>query len=323
MTSSDPPSEPSPAAGSGGWRPPDVVVVGAASRDLAGDDPRGWRLGGAVSYASLTIARLGLRVGALVGADEAGSGAVELDRLREAGVDVRLVHLDSGPVFDNIETPEGRHQIAHATSDLIPPERLPPEWAGAGAWLFGPVAGELPDTWAEVPGSPAIVALGWQGILRTVNAGEPVRRLNPMATPLLARADLVGVSGDDLPPGTGMADLCRFLRPGSTLLMTAGDRGGIIAEVGPDRPRRLHRYPAIPAEHRVDPTGAGDVFLASVLAARTRPGLVGGRIGQHHDLKLAAAVASLLVEAPGLDGVPDREAVRRRLARAGSAGRVG
>jgi sugar/nucleoside kinase (ribokinase family) len=120
-----------------------------------------------------------------------------------------------------------------------------------------------------------------------------------------------------------MADLCRFLRPGSTLLVTAGDRGGLVAEVGRDGPRRMHRYPAIPSEHRVDPTGAGDVFLASVLAARTRPGLVGGRIGQRYDLKLAAAVASLLVEAPGLDGVPSREAVRRRLARAGSAGRVG
>jgi sugar/nucleoside kinase (ribokinase family) len=155
-----------------------------------------------------------------------------------------------------------------------------------------------------------------------MDAGEPVRRLDPSATPLLTRADLVGVSGDDLRPGTTMAGLCRFLRPGSTLLMTAGDRGGIVAEVGQDGPRRMHRYPAIPSERRVDPTGAGDVFLASVLAARARPGLVGGRLGQHHDLKLAAAVASLLVEAPGLDGVPDRAAVRRRLAQAGSAGRV-
>ena len=33
---------------------PVVVVVGAASRDLVDDDPRGWRLGGGVSYAALT-----------------------------------------------------------------------------------------------------------------------------------------------------------------------------------------------------------------------------------------------------------------------------
>ena len=48
----------------------DVVVVGAATRDLTSDDPRGWRLGGAAPYASLTLARLGLRVAALIGADE-------------------------------------------------------------------------------------------------------------------------------------------------------------------------------------------------------------------------------------------------------------
>ena len=37
---------------------PDVVVVGAAARDIAPDDPRGWRLGGGVSYSALTTARL-------------------------------------------------------------------------------------------------------------------------------------------------------------------------------------------------------------------------------------------------------------------------
>ena len=33
-------------------RVPDVVVVGAAARDIDETDPRGWRLGGAVSMLS-------------------------------------------------------------------------------------------------------------------------------------------------------------------------------------------------------------------------------------------------------------------------------
>ena len=45
---------------------PQVVVVGAACRDLVDDDERGWRLGGGASYSALALARLGLRVGALV-----------------------------------------------------------------------------------------------------------------------------------------------------------------------------------------------------------------------------------------------------------------
>ena len=295
---------------------PDVVIVGAASRDRAADDPRGWRLGGAVSYASLAIARLGLRVGALIGCDAEACEARELETLADAGVGVVVVPLESGPVFDNIETPGGRRQVAHAEAAPVPIAALPDRWRGAGAWLLGPVAGELGGAWAQVPPEPAIVAVGWQGLLRDVRAGSDVRRLAPGASPLLERADLVAVSRDDVAPGTAIDELCGWLRPGATLLVTAGERGGIVAEVGPAGPRRLHRYPAVLPDRIVDPTGAGDVFLAAVLAARARPDLVGGRLAQRYDLLLAAAVASLLVEAAGLDGVPSREAVRRRMAEA-------
>ncbi len=47
----------------------EVLHVGSASRDLTDDDPRGWRLGGGVTYAALTTARLGLRTAAVVGVD--------------------------------------------------------------------------------------------------------------------------------------------------------------------------------------------------------------------------------------------------------------
>ena len=95
--------------------PPGVVVVGAASRDRVTDDPRGWRLGGAVSYGALAIARLGLRVAALVGTDAQAAEAEELETLRESGVDVRVAALASGPVFENIEGPGGRRQVAYSS----------------------------------------------------------------------------------------------------------------------------------------------------------------------------------------------------------------
>jgi len=41
---------------------------------------------------------------------------------------------------------------------------------------------------------------------------------------------------------------------------------------------------------------------------------VGGRIGQGFDLLLAAAAASLVLEGPGMLGVPTRAAVRQRMA---------
>ena len=292
---------------------PDVVVVGAASRDRVSDDPRGWRLGGAVTYAALAIARLGLRVGALVGADMEAAAARELDMLREAGADVVIAPLDSGPVFDNIEEATGRRQMAHAHATPIPIATLPLSWREAPAWLLGPVAGELTDDWARVPSDEALVAIGWQGLLRDVQAGRHVRRVAPGPSPLLERADLVAVSGTDFGPETRIDDVLGWLRPGATLLVTNGAHGGLAGEVGSHTLERLHRYPALRPDRIVDPTGAGDVFLASVLAARAKPQLIGGRIAQHYDLLLGAAAASLLVEGPGLEGVPDRDAIRRRM----------
>ena len=83
----------------------EVLHVGSASRDVTADDPRGWRLGGGVTYAALTTARLGLRTAALIGVDEAGAVADELDLLRAAGVELVLERLAEAPIFDNRETP--------------------------------------------------------------------------------------------------------------------------------------------------------------------------------------------------------------------------
>lgn len=292
---------------------PQVLVVGAAARDIATDDPRGWRLGGGVAYSALTTARLGLQTAALVGVDRDAATALELDLLRHAGVVVHLVPLERGPVFDNVETPEGRIQVGHESADPIPVEALPDEWRTAPAWILATVADELPPAWAEVPDESALVAAGWQGMLREVVAGQRVRRRPPGTSPIVARADLVGVSRDDLGPDAPVSDLFRFLHPGATLVLTQGDHGGLVMTAGRDGASAMYHYPAIRSPAIVDPTGAGDVFLAALLAARAEPRLVGGRLDQRFDVLLAAAVASLVLEGRGLLGVPERSAVRRRM----------
>lgn len=295
---------------------PRIVVVGAASRDVAPDDPRGWRLGGGVTYATLLLARLGLPVGAVIGVDEEAETAHELDRLRTAGARLELARLASAPVFENIEQPDGRVQRSLAASDPVPVSALPDAWRGAEAWLLNPVAAELPEPWAEVPGEAASVALGWQGLLRLLESGGWVRREPPSPSALLRRADLVGVGADDVASDTPLETLTGLLRPGATLLFTRGAGGGLAVEVGADgRSLRRRTWPAIPARV-VDPTGAGDLLLAAVFAARVEPRLIGGRIGTGWDLRLGAAAGSLVCEAPGLSGVPDRTALTRRMTEA-------
>ena len=294
----------------------EVVHVGAACRDVAADDPRGWRLGGGVTYAALATARLGLRTAAVVGVDALARSAPELDTLRGAGVDLLLVDLDEGPVFHNVETPSGRVQTAVAVGQPLPVVPVPDSWRAAAGWSLVPVAGEIGVDWLAPIGPEAIVGLGWQGLLRQLVAGARVTRLAPSGNALVARADLVGVSRDDVDGTTNLEALTRMLHPGARLLVTHGHEGGLLITVRPDgQPPDVWRYLPTATDREVDPTGAGDTFLGALLAATLRPAILGPSRRAGADLRFAAAAGSLAVEAIGLDGVPDGAAVNLRRAR--------
>jgi pfkB family carbohydrate kinase len=220
-------------------------------------------------------------------------------------------------VFVNIERPEGRLQLAQQRSDPLPVDAVPGEWRSSQGWLLAPVAAELPDEWATAPPDGALVAVGWQGLLRELVPGEPVRRIAPGPHPIIERADLAALSRDDVDRATPIPDLLGFVRQGATLIVTQGDQGGIVAQRVGERPRLRH-YPPVPSPAIVDSTGAGDTFLAALTAARVEPRLVGGRIGAGYDLLMAAAAASLVLEGQGMLGVPDRAAIARRMAEGGA-----
>ncbi len=290
---------------------PDIVVVGAAARDIDHTDPRGWRLGGGVTYGALACARLGIRTGALVGVDEAAADAWELDLLVTAGVELERVLLPSGPVFHNHERPEGRIQLCLDPGTRLPVASVPTAWHAAPAWMFAVVANELGDEWVAQPAETACVVLGWQGILRRLVAGERVTRLPPGPSALLSRADIVGVSRHDLDGALSWDEVLGWLRPDVEVLLTAGPLGGMLLSRGSDGRVRGRDYPPVPARVELDATGAGDVTLAAFVSARLAGGVDDTRMGR--DLRLAATVGSLIVEGPGLDAVPTLAAVRRRL----------
>jgi len=278
-----------------------------------------------VSYGALTLARLGFAVHAVIGVDAAAASAPELEVLRDAGVDVRIAPLRRSPIFVNEERADGRTQLAVEVSDPIGLEALPASW-GSGvvaAVLLAPVAGELGPEWASTAPAGAVVALGWQGLLRRIAQGQRVDRIAPSPHALLARADLIGLSADDLSAGIRPRDLVNLIRPGATVVITRGSRGGTA--LTSRRPARaaLQAYRAIAPDRVLDPTGAGDVFLAALLATRLRPGPPASPNGprahaahdhsvQASDLRFAAAAASLAVEGIGLAGVPTLDAVLAR-----------
>lgn len=85
------------------------------------------------------------------------------------------------------------------------------------------------------------------------------------------------------------------------LVATDGRDGATLFERG--TATRFSAYPAT----EVDPTGAGDVFAAALLA----------HLYQHRDphaaMDFANCVASLSVESPGISGIPTREQIEERL----------
>ena len=295
---------------------PTVVVVGSASRDLDDRDPRGWRLGGGASYGALTLARIGLSVGVVLGVDAEAAAAAELGLLRSAGAELHLVRLPRGPVFRVGAAPTGRLLRCEEAGGPLPVAALPPASRAARAWYLAPIADELPDGWAAIaPG--AIVALGWQGLLRQLERGSQVRPRPAGPRAIVRRADLVSASIEDLEPGTDLRALLRLLRTGTLCTLTRGERGGLAIAARPGAPRIL-RYPALPAPAVVDATGAGDAFLAGLLAARIVPELAGGTVQLAGALRFAAAVGAAHVAGAGLASVPTLAAVRDVLRRSTS-----
>lgn len=322
---------------------PTVVVVGAAARVLDPADPRGWQLGGEAAHGALLLARLGLRVGAVLGVDAATAGAPELELLRDAGAEVHLVGLAAGPILEPPGSAShdpvarsarrrraGPRRCAEAGSPL-PVTALPSTWRAAPAWHLAPAADELAGGWAAIPPG-AVVALAWQGALRTGADGAPLRPGPPASRAMVRRADLVGLAADEIAGEDDLRARLAQLRPGSLCVLTLGTRGGIAITARPTAPR-MRRW-SVPVGPR--PTGAAapdaaggasgassagagrpgvpddGIFLAALLAARVAPAVAGRQPHLPAALAFAATVAAAR-RGPGLANVPTLAEVHAEL----------
>jgi sugar/nucleoside kinase (ribokinase family) len=280
---------------------PDFLVVGHLVQDkVAG----GYRLGGTAAYASLTAHRLGLRTAILTRA------AADLD-LSSLPPDIEVHRLPSPQttVFENIYSGGHRTQYVWAKAKTIAAADVPPELSESRIVLLGPVVAEVDD---DVAGCfpHSLVAVGAQGWLRTFAADGRVGQLPPSRWQprlLLRHTRALFVSEEDLPPAETEETLARWTAQVPILFFTFGYRGSRLWSDG-----RWQDVPAFPARE-VDPTGAGDVFAAAILA----------RYQETDDVPqaslFAAAAAAVSVEAVGTAGAPTREQVEERLRRQSDA----
>ncbi len=278
---------------------PDFLVIGHVVQDLVGDGGE-WRLGGAVSYASLLARNLGLRAAVLTScADD-----VPLAEMLP-GVEVCAVPSQKSTQMRNVYNAEGRReQWAPQRARVLTADDLPDSWREARIVLLGPVAGEIDESLAGAFAQESIVGLGAQGWLREIGPDSRVRAVSPgawRAGPLLERATALFLSDEDLPLDDAPAALAEWSAQVDVLAFTRGYGGADVCYRG--EWRRLDAFPANP----VDLTGAGDIFAAGFLA----------RYAETHDpweaTRFASAAASLVIEGVGVEGVPAREIVEKRL----------
>ena len=157
----------------------EVVHIGSAARDIAPDDPRGWRLGGGVTYAALTTARLGLRTAAVVGVDP------EARRPRSSTRCVTQASTSSRSSYrkGRYSTTSRRPRAAarYRWRRVCPSDRwrCRSSWMESRSWSLVPVANEVPDGWVDVIPDDAMVGVAWQGMLREMVPGGDVQRVAP------------------------------------------------------------------------------------------------------------------------------------------------
>ncbi len=222
------------------------------------------------------------------------------DRSVFRDLDVREVPAERSPRYSNTYDAEGnRTQLLldeGATLDEFAWHSMPP----CDVFILAPAYHEF----STHPRADARVrAVSLQGALRGRDSeNRVVRRTRPFshASELAPPGSYAFLSDEDTRYPGALAK--RLALSGVHVLITRGHRGAKRYSG-----TAIDRFPAIPAQHLGDPTGAGDCFAASFAIRLAETG------DEERAMHFALAAGSLAVEGPGLDGIPTREAIERRV----------
>lgn len=270
--------------------PVDYLVIGHVAHDLT---PVGPRLGGTVSYATLTARALGLRVGVLT----ASGPETSLELLKE--IPVISIESPQSTTFENIYTEHGRVQFLRAQASRLDFNSVPEAWRRTPIIHLAPLANEI-DSSLPKGFSPTLLGLTPQGWMRQWDAQG---RVSPSAwsnaEDALRQANAVVMSREDV---GGDDELIEHMAHQTRLLVVTEGAAGSVLHWHGDR----RRFRALQVEE-VDATGAGDIFAAAFFV----------RLHNTHDpweaARFATLLASYTVTRVGLDGIPTAKEIRECL----------
>lgn len=227
------------------------LLIGTITADIVAN---GRILGGTVSYAA-PIARLfGHDIRILSSANPDDSLLSPLFELAET----KIVPAEHTPTFSNIYKPTGRQQIVHQTAKTVDPSMLPDAWKNSDLVHLAPLADDVDYRFAtQFPN--AKVLLTPQGYMRRWGADGIVHFKEFLDKDVLGAIDILVLSKQDILAAPELE--MEFPKYADHVVVTDGENGGAYYHNGDS----MH-YNAFPATE-LDPTGAGDVFAASLLAS--------------------------------------------------------
>lgn len=287
---------------------PDFLAIGHITRDLLADGS--WRLGGTVTFAALTAARLGLRAAIVT------SAPVDLIAALDAfmpDIPLSVVPTAEASTFENIYTPQGRRQYLRGRAAPLTLDAIPAAWRAAPIVLLGPLTQEMDASLAA--GFPhALIGATPQGWLRQWDetglvSPTPFTMLESLApfvrALILSREDLhsPSVREDERDQANAQAEatIAQWAQRVPLVAVTRGPGGAALWRDG----KNVGVFAGYPAQE-VDPTGAGDVFAATFLVELHRTG------DPQAAVDFANRVAACSVEAVGAEGIPTRELATTR-----------
>lgn len=273
---------------------PDYLLLGHFTRDILPD--RSTMPGGTSLYAALTAQRLGKNVGVV-------SALADLPASWPPEIELAFFRSMT-PTFENIYSSEGRQQILHSAATPIALEHIPADWRSAPVVHLAPILAETPvDLAFQFPG--ALIGATPQGWMRTWPGDLPgpisYRPWQPDPA-VLARIDALVLSIEDVRGDEALAT--SYTKHCRLVVVTRGPHGATLYLDG--QPHQVNAFPAVER----DPTGAGDVFAATLI---TRLHETGDPLAAAH---FAAFVAARSIEGVGISSVPSRAVIDASVAAA-------
>ena len=278
--------------------PLDFLVIGHVTRDIPIADPNAleYVLGGTVSFAAVTAARLGRHPTVLTRA----RSDVELSILTQVG-GLYVLPSPRTTTFANIYTETGRVQYCYHPAGVIAAAEVPGALRHPKVVLLGPLVQELEPDIIHIFPEETVVAAVPQGWMRRWDENG---RVYPVAwssaAEFLPHLDALILSIEDVDGDLSIIE--EYCTHVPLLVMTQYREGSTIYRRQPDGSVQVTQVPPRPA-NEVDPTGAGDTFATAFLLRLQETG------DPLDAARYANVTASFGVEGPGTSAIPSHEDV--------------